>query len=522
MKKTAERSIVMRAVVGRRGEQTMTKKWRTVAAASEGLVTAFALVLFTVPIFAQQATREMTINTTAIPYDVAQINKLKLKSSVPFDSIDPSIIRPLLQKIVPCRLVDTTDQRRTKVNSYGGPFFKNGETRTYQITNLGDASNNPCLLRNRQLVDIDAVEIPTGIVGAVLNVKAINLSGVEPVPAQSAIFIAGTVPSDRNLTGYIAKWFGIPGDSLDGVVRTPTADSFTLSLIPGDAGEVNPTQFADSDFIVDLLGFFVADPEASGPAGPQGPAGPAGLTGSAGPKGDAGQQGAKGDIGPAGPKGDAGATGSQGSQGPKGDTGATGPKGDAGATGSQGPKGDAGVTGPQGLQGVQGPKGDIGLAGPKGDAGATGSQGSQGPKGDTGATGSKGDAGATGSQGPKGDAGVTGPQGLQGPPGPVGPKGDKGDSGTASCPTLHCGTAQFGSQCNSAIVLQPESGEGALWCAILTVQVPGLTPDCQVSAFYSDPADNVLEIGNVHVYNGYFTIQGEQNKKFTWCTLCCR
>jgi hypothetical protein len=474
----------------------MIKRRGALAVALETVLIPVALLVFVIPALAQQATPEVTIKTAAMPHGVAEVNKLKTKSAVPFDSIDPSVVRPLLKNIVPCRLVDTTDQARTTVNSYGGPFFKNGETRSYQITNLGDVSNNPCLLRNRQLVDIDAVEIPTGIVGAVLNIKAINLSGAAPVPAQSAIFIAGAVPSDRGMAGYIAKYFGVPGDSLDGIVRTPTADSFTLSLIPGDVGEVNPAQLADADFTVDLLGYFVADPEASGPAGPQGPPGPAGLTGSAGPKGDAGPQGPKGEIGPAGPKGDTGATGSQGSQGPKGDTGATGPKGDIGATGPQGPKGDTGANG------LQGPKGETGATGARGPKGETGATGPEGPKGDTGAPGSQG------------------PQGLPGPIGPKGDKGDKGDPGTASCPTLHCGTAQFG-PCNSPIALQPESIDTVLWCAVQTVYVSGLTPDCQVSVFYSDPADNGLEIGNVQVYNGYFTVQGEQNKKFTWCTLCC-
>ena len=145
-----------------------------------------------------------------------------------------------------------------------------------------------------------------------------------------------------------------------------------------------------------------ANPDSSGPIGPQGEAGQDGAIGPQGPVGPTGAQGPPGIAGVSGPQGPDGTIGPIGPQGPIGLTGAQGPPGIAGVTGPQGQTGTAGAIGPQGpigLTGAKGPQGETGQAGPRGPQGETGPQGLPGPQGETGATGATGSTGSTGQPG---------------------------------------------------------------------------------------------------------------------------
>jgi hypothetical protein len=327
----------------------------------------------------------------------------------------------LFQEIPPCQFISTLEADHYPA-PWGGPAFKKNESRSYQVIGfMGDGEwKNPCSL-----------SVPSNAlaVGVRINVK-------EP---------------DGDGTVYLApaSW-------------APAAGLPILTFHKGDAvveegamrirgGGISLGSFgAGADQTVDLLGYFVEDPDGRGPQGEQGPAGPQGIQG---PLGEIGP------IGPQGPKGEQGLTGVQGVPGP---VGPTGPQGDLGPVGPPGPRGEPGVDGPQGIQGPQGnigltgaqgepgargpagPEGPIGPPGPpgpQGDPGAPGLPGSQGPQGLTGAQGEAGPAGAQGDPGPAGPSGPTGPQGpigpdgpqgaigLTGPQGPIGPQGPPGQPG---------------------------------------------------------------------------------------------
>jgi hypothetical protein len=312
-----------------------------------------------------------------------EIAGLKVKTQI---EVDGTVNRPLYQEIAPCRLIDTRAEGEL-ATPYGGPTFDN-ETRIYAVSALGDS--NPCTLANRIRSDADARALPLAPVAFSVLVKIYNAEAT-PIAGVFTIAHASTTPG----------WFGWNGPGVlaaqqDAIVRTN--DQISVSVTG-----------ARADVTVDLLGYFVDDPDSQalvGPPGPQGIEGPKGDTGATGP------------AGPQGLKGDTGATGPAGPQGAKGDTSATGAVGPAGPAGPEGPAGPQGLTGATGPAGPQGPKGDTGAAGAVGPAGPAGPAGPQGI------------------QGVAGPAGSQGPQGLQGPQGPSGPQGPPGPSGGDVCTLL--------------------------------------------------------------------------------------
>ena len=255
----------------------------------------------------------------------------------------------LFQEIPPCQFISTLEADHYPPR-WGGPAFKNNESRSYQVSGyLGDGAwENPC-----------SYTVPGNALAVAVRIYLKQPDG------DGTVFLtpASWVPA----SGFPLLPFH-KGDAImeEGAVMI-RGGGFTLS-----------TFGAGTDLTLDLLGYFVEDPDGQGPQGKPGPAGPQGEIGPMGPqglKGDQGLTGAQGEAGPVGP------------QGPKGDQGLIGPQGEAGPVGPEGPKGDQGLTGPQGATGPMGPEG------PKGDQGLTGPQGPIGPIGATGPTGPRGPAG---------------------------------------------------------------------------------------------------------------------------------
>jgi hypothetical protein len=253
----------------------------------------------------------------------------------------------LFQEIPPCRFISTLEADQYPA-PWGGPAFNADESRSYQVTGMMRAGEwqNPCSL-----------VVPSNALAVALR-----------------IYVQGAVGDG---TIYVSPAAWIPAAGLP-VLKFHQGDSVveeTAMMIRG--GGFSMASFgAGTDVTVDLLGYFIADPDGSGPQGeigPAGPQGPPGLQGDPGPQGEPGTAGAQGQIGPAGPqgpKGDPGAAGAQGEIGPAGSVGATGPQG------PEGPQGPQGLTGPQGPTGSQG---SMGLPGPPGPAGPTGPPGPMGP-----------------------------------------------------------------------------------------------------------------------------------------------
>ena len=262
--------------------------------------------------------------------------------------------RPAYQEIIPCRLVDTRESSSFQP-PYGGPTFQPGEARTYSLRHLPET--NPCFLTNRRSLNPAYEDFYPSMMAAVLKVTWYNRSGDNGGTPAAGIVLAG---DERYLEehGAIVAWFGWGGADFSeyqqGVVKMGGSDgnSFTLSLTPGYADSPG----AAADFTVDVLGYFVSDPNAES-AGPAGPVGPAGA------KGDKGDPGAAGGTGPAGPQGPAGVMGPRGAQGLPGPAGPAGPKGPQGDPGPAGPAGPQGIPGPPGAQGPEGPAGPQGLPG---------------------------------------------------------------------------------------------------------------------------------------------------------------
>ncbi|HEU4889574.1 MAG TPA: hypothetical protein VFV49_16940 [Thermoanaerobaculia bacterium] len=258
----------------------------------------------------------------------------------------------LFQEIPPCQFISTLEADHYP-SRWGGPAFTNNESRSYQVSGyLGDGDwANPC-----------SYVVPGNALAVAVRIY------VKQPDGDGTVYLA---PASWAPFGGLPVLPFHKGDAIveEGAVMI-RGGGFTLSSFG-----------AGTDLTVDLLGYFVEDPDGQGPQGEPGPAGPQG------PKGDQGLTGAQGEIGPMGP------------QGPKGDQGLTGAQGEIGPMGPQGPKGDQGLTGAQGEIGPMGPQGDQGLTGP------------QGP---------------TGPEGPQGSIGLTGPQGPIGPQGPQGPQGPAG------------------------------------------------------------------------------------------------
>ena len=335
----------------------------------------------------------LQIRTNLIPEQTAGVQALSM------DRIPPTVF----QEIVPCRLVSTL-QDDHYAQPWGGTMFAPQESRAYNATGMLIDGNwtNPC-----------SDQIPN-------NAIALSLRLQTHTPQDTGI-VWLTAPSDP-----------LRQPALPFVKATDAMDEANVMLA---GGRFSVMVDAPTDLTVDVIGYFLVDPNGYGQRGEKGEKGDTGATGAQGLKGDKGDQGDPGVAGAQGDKGDRGETGAQGAQGiqgekgDKGDRGETGAQGAQGIQGEKGDKGDRGETGAQGAPGIQGEKGDKGDRGETGAQGAQGIQGEKGDKGDRGETGAQGAQGAKGDKGDRGEAGPAGTQGAQGPMGPMGPMGPQGPKG---------------------------------------------------------------------------------------------
>ena len=326
----------------------------------------------------------------------------------------------LFQEIPPCRFVSTLAADNYP-SPWGGPAFAANEIRWYDVQGAmrNDQWENPCAF----VIPADALAVSFRIhVSAADGDGTIYVAPRTWAPAAGLPILAFRQGDSRMEEGAM-------------MIR---AGGFALSSLG-----------AGTDVVIELLGYFIADPDgrgvqgeqgpqgAMGPMGPEGPKGEQGLTGPQGPAGEQGLTGADGAIGPTGPtgpqgpKGDQGLTGADGATGPMGPAGPEGPTGLTGAQGAMGPEGPIGPIGPTGPQGPAGEMGPMGLTGPQGPAGPMGPMGPTGPQGEAGLQGPIGPVGPTGPIGLPGSPGETGLQGPEGPVGPTGPTGPAGETGPA-------------------------------------------------------------------------------------------
>jgi len=383
----------------------------------------------------------------------------ELITQSPFGDERPVHMGPtLFQEVIPCRFVSTLDEDKYPA-PWGGKAFEAKENRTYfpigQLVS-GDWTN-PC----SDIVDSRAIAVA-------LRIMAYDPNG------SGAVWVA---PSTYNSYNSPAVKFN---DGNDAMREADVA-------LHGASFRVQPDEA--THLVIDIIGYFIADPNGYGPRGEKGDkgdrgeAGAQGLQGEKGDRGEAGAQGLKGD------KGDNGEAGAQGAKGDKGD------RGEAGAQGLQGEKGDRGEAGAQGLKGDKGDRGEAGAQGLKGDKGDKGDRGEAGAQGLKGDKGDKGDRGEAGAQGLKGDKGDAGAQGLQGPMGPQGPQGPPGQSGGGVA--VITGAGVF-----------PPPGT-------LTISHPAITGTTPIVLVYSEVSNgNALAV--VSQTNGRFTVSGSPNKPFRW------
>jgi hypothetical protein len=312
----------------------------------------------------------------------------------------------LFQEMPPCRLISTLAEDAYPA-PWGGPSFTANETRYFQVTGTMRAGDwkNPCEDR-----------VPSGALAVAMRIRVFEADG------DGTIYVS---PS---------SWAAIAGLPVivfqaEDVARDKPLIEETAMMIRGSGGFHLASAGAGSNLTVDILGYFIADPDGAGPQGEMGPPGPTG------PQGDPGPVGLQGEIGPLGPTGPQGPPGVTGEIGPIGPTGPQGPEGASGPQGEIGPEGPVGPTGPQGIQGLTGntgPQGEVGPQGVDGPVGPMGPTGPQGPQGLTGAEGEIGPPGAVGPTGPQGPQGIQGLTGNTGPQGDVGPQGSVGPIGPIS------------------------------------------------------------------------------------------
>ena len=363
------------------------------------------------------------------------------------DPLHPSVEHmgpALFQEIPPCRFISTLEADQFPA-PWGGPAFKAWEARTYSVHGhmVNGLWTNPCSER-----------IPKQALAVMARVRVTDGTG------EGTIYLAPATFEPQR--GYPVLNFHALENAME------------ESAVMNRSGIQVYAHQAGANVVVELLGYFLPDPDMSkvgapGPAGPQGEPGPQGLPGEPGLQGLQGEPGLQGERGP------------QGEQGPQGITGAQGLQGEIGPAGPQGPEGPAG---PQGV------KGDVGEVGPAGPQGATGPAG---PAGERGATGPQGLIGPIGPAGPAGPAGPTGPEGPQGPAGAAGLDGESYiiTTGTGTFPS---GTLRiYNANCNgskSYVFLQYKE-EGS----------PGNS--CSVEL----------------IGNGYFDVSGSTGKDFMWMVL---
>ncbi len=239
--------------------------------------------------------------------------------------------------ITPCRLLDT------RINEGANPFGTlDGQTANYDFFTTNPNSCGP-------------------------------MPAAGTVKAWSLRFTYKTFNAPTTTGGYLLAW---PGD----IVSRPLAgtalgynDRYASTAAIVSAGgdtdnTINVYAQYEGDVVIDINGYFAAQPVVTGITDGTIPTPLSGIVGFTGGTGitvtaDSGTNSVT-ISGPGGPTG------------PTGDTGPTGPQGAEGATGAQGP------TGPQGTQGPTGPQGAPStVPGPVGPTGATGQTGPTGPVG---------------------------------------------------------------------------------------------------------------------------------------------
>jgi len=386
----------------------------------------------------------------------------------PFGDDKPVHMGPtLFQEVIPCRFVSTLETDAYPA-PWGGKAFLAHENRTYYPIGVLATENwvNPC----SEVLDSRAIAVA-------LRVMAFDPEG------NGAVFVA---PSNYTSYSYPAVQFK------GGVNAQREADVALMA----QSFRVQPDEAVH--LVIDIIGYFIPDPDAmgsQGERGEKGDKGEQGLQGERGEKGDRGEAGAQGLQGEKGDKGERGEAGAQGLQGDKGDKGE---RGEAGAQGLQGDKGDKGDRGEAGAQGLQGDKGD---KGERGEAGAQGLQGDKGDKGDRGEAGAQGLQGDKGERGDRGEAGAQGQVGPQGPMGPMGPQGPKGDTGPRGGGiSMIVGEAMF-----------PPPGQ-------IQINEPAARSNSVIILIYTE-VSNGNALGIQSQSNGSFVATGSPNKPFKYIIL---
>jgi hypothetical protein len=360
-------------------------------------------------------------------------------------SAGASLIPPtLFQEIVPCRLVTTHDADKYPVQ-WGPSAYQPRETRSYRATGvlIDGEFVNPCSDR-----------IPEDSIALSVRLEAKNTL--------------------ENGTLWISQQPAMPL-----VQNTDAVDEANVLL---HDGRFSMTADSATHLTVDVIGYFVPDPNGYGAAGPKG------EQGERGEKGERGEQGLRGEQGERGLQGERGEQGLRGEKGEQGERGTQGERGLQGLTGEKGERGEQGLKGDKGERGEQGAKGD------KGERGEQGLKGDKGERGEQGAKGDKGERGEQGAKGDKGNDGDRGATGAQGPQGPAGPQGPKGEDGGLSMIT---GTRTF-----------PPPGQ-------ITINDPAITSNSVIILIYTE-VSNGNALGVASQRNGSFVATGSPNKPFRY------
>ncbi len=177
--------------------------------------------------------------------------------------IAPSV----LVAISPCRAVDTRA---------GGGALIDDSTRSFQVTGTGDFA-----LQGGPAAGCDVPADATAV-SASITVTGTTVEG----------FVTVFPHGDQTPASSSINWFAN---------NQTLASSVTVALV---GGQVDVYALGgQTQFLLDITGYYQPGAGATGPAGPTGPSGPAGLDGSTGPAGADGATGPVGDTGPAGSPG---------------------------------------------------------------------------------------------------------------------------------------------------------------------------------------------------------------------------
>ena len=169
----------------------------------------------------------------------------------------------LFQEIAPCPFISTLAEHSYPA-PWGGSAFVSNESRVYTVTGamVSDGWTNPC-----------SSKVPASAVAVSMR-----------------IFVA-LGAGDGTL--YIAPGSWPPGTGSPLLVFHTNEFLVEEAVITLDqSGQVRLTALGGgADLFVEILGYFLADPDGvgpAGPAGPPGPPGPQGLQGLTGPQGPPG------------------------------------------------------------------------------------------------------------------------------------------------------------------------------------------------------------------------------------------